>query len=102
MVKPLLIRTEEEEFVLPDRAAHREAVHFQVRAAKYRFVVAGRTYKRRIAEGVEGGVAPMEIPRTVILVRARLHVQRDDAAGAVTVFGIHGILLKRNFLHGFN
>src|SRR5262249_45091878 len=101
-VVQLLVGVEKEWFVLDDGAADGPAVHFQIRATKNCFIGSGCARDGRIAEGVEGRVAVVVVTRAVILVRARLHVHRDDAATAVTVFRVHSVLLKREFLNGLD
>ena len=49
--------------------------------------------------GVEGWIAPKVIGCAVQLVSARLHLQRQHAAGAVSKLGVDAVLLDVDFLH---
>ena len=96
----MFIRGEHEEFVLDDWTADCSSIDLQVRAAEIGFIGAGRPFNCRIGYRVESGIAPVGNRTTVKSIRSGLHVQHDNAAGAVPELRVDGILLKRDFLHG--
>ena len=53
----------------------------------------------RVGDSVERRVAAEVVSRAVPVVRAALHPHRDDATGAVSVLGVHGVLLDVDLRH---
>ena len=98
LVVPLLVGREREQLVLLDREADRAAQRPECGAAQQLRILVGRELDGRVGERVHAGVAEEAIGRSLEPVRARLHVQADDAAEAVAVLGVHAVLRYRDFL----
>src|SRR2546427_12041258 len=96
----MLVRGKREQLVLHDGTTKRSTINLQVGASEVSFIRARRSFERRIRKGVESRVTPVPDRRAVEVVRPRLHVQYNDAAGAITVLSIDSVLLKSHFLHG--
>src|ERR1044072_4388328 len=95
----MLLRSEREELILQDRAAERAAINLEVSAAEVGFVGTGDSFDRRISHGVESWITPAGNAAAVKRICSGLHVQDDDAAGAVAILRVDRIFLKRYFLH---
>ena len=98
LVVPLLERREAEDPVAPERTAERGAVHVELGATEKPRVLPRSDFDRRIAQRIHARIAGVVVRRPVKIIRARFHVQADDAAEAVAVLRVHAVLGDRDFL----
>ena len=99
-VLPLLIRGKGKDLVLHDRPAEREPINAQLRPPARRLVRSGDARERGVGESVEAWVAPVMVGRAVPIIRPRLHVHADDAARAVALLGVNGVLREGDLFNG--